>query len=87
MNIATKSTDAHTKNYHMVQIIIVVVPGAPGRFVTRLPQIVSFVVQAWGVTTDPESAARKSAFTRLPSVTSPNTFLVLKVSYAPQTYV
>jgi len=39
MNIATKSTDAHTKNYHMVQIIIVVVPGAPG----RLPQIVSFV--------------------------------------------
>ena len=37
MNIATKSTDAHTKNYHMVQIIIVVVPGAPG----RLPQIVS----------------------------------------------
>ena len=39
MNIATKSTDAHTKNYHMVQIIIVVVPGAPG----RLPQIVSFL--------------------------------------------
>ena len=37
MNIATKSTDAHTKNYHMVQIIILVVPGAPG----RLPQIVS----------------------------------------------
>ena len=29
MNIATKSTDAHTKNYHMVQIIIVVVPGVP----------------------------------------------------------
>ena len=40
MNIATKSTDAHTKNYHIVQIIIVVVPGAPG----RLPQIASFVV-------------------------------------------
>ena len=26
MGIATKSTDAHTKNYHMVQIIIVVKP-------------------------------------------------------------
>ena len=43
MNIATKYTDAHTKNYHVVQIIIVVVPGAPG----RLPQIVSNVVSVY----------------------------------------
>ena len=27
MGIATKSTDAHTKNDHVVQFIIVVVPG------------------------------------------------------------